>query len=99
VESRAGECPQPFTLSLSLVVRCGSYTQQIVGSCILIQSDDLCLLIGELSPFPFRVIIESCLLIPVFLLLFFQTESHIDCSLILVLFNFMFSFHFILTAF
>jgi hypothetical protein len=59
VESRAGKCPQSFTLSLSLVVRCDSYTQQIVGSCILTQSDDLCLLIEELSPFPFRVMIYN----------------------------------------
>jgi hypothetical protein len=43
--------------------------------------DDLCLLIGELNPFTLRVMIERCLLIPVFLLLFFfQIESHIDCS-------------------
>jgi hypothetical protein len=32
--------------------------------------------------------IERFLLIPVFLLIFFQTESHVDSSLLLALFNF-----------
>jgi hypothetical protein len=51
----------PFNLCLSLVVRFASYKTnkktQMVGSWFLIQSDDLCLLIEELSLFTFRVMI------------------------------------------
>jgi hypothetical protein len=63
---------QPFTFSLcvSLVVRCVSCRQKIVGSWFLIQSDNLGLLITELSSFTFRVMIERCFLISVFPLLF-----------------------------
>jgi hypothetical protein len=61
-------------VSGSLVVR--FLVDNSVLDIALIQSQNLCLLIGELSPFTFRVIIERCLLIPVFLLLFFfQVES------------------------
>jgi hypothetical protein len=45
---------------------------------------------GELSLFTFGVMVERCLLIPVFLLLFFQVESCVNCSLLLTLFNFGF---------
>jgi hypothetical protein len=51
---------QPFTFSfcVSLVMRCVSCRQQIVRSCLLIQSDNLCILMGELNAFTFRVMIE-----------------------------------------
>jgi hypothetical protein len=55
---------------VSLVVTCISYGQEGIRFCFLIYSDKLCLLIGKLSPFTSRVIIEKYLLIPVFLLLF-----------------------------
>jgi hypothetical protein len=86
---------QPYTFSLyvSLVVRCISYIQQIVGSYFLIQSDSLCLLMGKLSSdwgftFTFTVLIEQCLLISMILLLFFQIESYVNCSVFLTLFYF-----------
>jgi hypothetical protein len=47
----------------------------------------ICLLIGKLSPFTFRILIEKYLQIPVFCYLFFpQVESHVDCSLLLAWF-------------
>jgi hypothetical protein len=63
-----------FCLFVSLVVRCVSYRQQIVGSCFLIQSDNLCLLIRELSLIIFGVMIERYLPFSVFLLLFFPSR-------------------------
>jgi hypothetical protein len=75
---------------VSLAVRCVSYRQKIIRSGSLIQLDNLCLLIGELSPLTFRIMIERYLLIPVFLLLFSQVESHVDYSLLLALFIFRF---------
>src|SRR3712207_5211177 len=51
-------CPFTLSLCLSLGLRCVSWRQHIVGSCSLIHSATLCLLIGEFNPFTFRVIIE-----------------------------------------
>jgi hypothetical protein len=56
----------------------------------MVQSDNLCVLIGELSFLTFVVMTERQLLIPVFLLLFFQNESNTDCFLPLALFGFSF---------
>ena len=39
--------------------------QQNVGFCLCIQSVNLCLFIGELSPLIFRDIKENCFLLPV----------------------------------
>jgi hypothetical protein len=47
----------------------------------------ICLLIGELNTFKFRIIIK----IPMFCcLFFFQVESHVDCSLLLAMIMFRF---------
>jgi hypothetical protein len=73
-----------------LIVKFASCKQQIVRSCFLIQSDNLYLWIRELSLFEFKVMIEEYVLIPVFIWLFFQIESHVDCSLLLALFHFGF---------
>ena len=62
----------PFTLSLylSLELRCVSWRQHMVGFCFLIHSSTLCLLIGEFSPFIFRVILKyEVFLQPFYLLL------------------------------
>ena len=50
----------PFTLSwcLSLELRCVSCRQHIVGSLLLIHPATVCHLIGEFTPFTFRVIID-----------------------------------------
>jgi hypothetical protein len=37
-------------VSQSFTLKCNSCIQQNVGSCLLFQSDILCLFIGELSP-------------------------------------------------
>ena len=64
----------PFTFSLCrcFVLMWVSCRQHVCGSCFLIHSAILCLLIGAFNPFMFKVIIDSSLfiadfLIPVFL--------------------------------
>ena len=58
-------CFQPFTFSLcrSFVLRCVSCRQHMCGSCFLIHSAILCLLIGAFNPFTFQVIIDKYLFI------------------------------------
>lgn len=48
----------PFTLNLfvSLDLNWMSYRWNIVAMCVFIHSDNLCLLIGKLNPFAFKVI-------------------------------------------
>ena len=50
-----------FTSSLyvCLVLRWVSYRQCLVGSCVFIHFASLCLLIGELNPFTFKVIYDK----------------------------------------
>jgi hypothetical protein len=55
----------PSFTYLSLSVRCTSYRQQMVESCLLIRPIILCLLIGELIPLTFSVTIERYAVIPV----------------------------------
>ena len=59
-------CFQPFTFSLckSIVLRWVSCRQHICGSCFLIHSGTLCLLIGVFNPFTFKVIIDSTYSLP-----------------------------------
>ena len=59
---------QPFTFSLcrSFVLRLISCRQTIFGSCFLIHSTTLLLLIGAFNPFTFKVIIDRYLFIPPF---------------------------------
>ena len=58
-------CFQPFTLSLcrSFVLRWVSCRQHMCGSCFLIHSAILCLLIGSFNQFTFKVIIDRYLFI------------------------------------
>ena len=58
-------CFKPFTFSLcsSSVLRCVSCRQHMCGSCFLIHSAILCLLIGAFNPFTFKVIIHRYLFI------------------------------------
>ena len=51
--------PLSFNLKVSLSLKWVSCKQHIDGSCFLIHSVTLCLLIGALSPLPFRVSTES----------------------------------------
>jgi hypothetical protein len=59
---------------------------QVLYLAFLICSDNPCILIGEWSPFTFRVLIVRYLLIPVFLSLSFLVESlgivHLEVLLI-----------------
>ena len=50
--------PLIFNLKVSLGLKCVSCKQHIDGSCFLIHSVTLCLLIGALSPLTFRVSTE-----------------------------------------
>ena len=50
--------PLTFNLKVSLGLKWVSCKQHIDGSCFLIHSVTLCLLIGALSPLMFRVSIE-----------------------------------------
>ena len=54
---------QPFTFSLCrfFVLRCVSCRQHKCGSCFLIHSAILCLLVGAFHPFTFKVIIDRYL--------------------------------------
>jgi hypothetical protein len=66
-----------FTFSLcvvSLPVRYVFYIQQMVGFFRPISQS---LLIGELNPFTFRVMVERCLLFPVILLYFSRLISRL----------------------
>ena len=58
-------CFQPFTFSLykSFVLRWVSCRQHMCGSCFLIHSALLCLLIRAFNPFTFKVIIDRKLFI------------------------------------
>ena len=60
-------CFQPFTFSLcrSFVLRWVSWRQHKCGSCFLIHSTILCLLIGAFNPFMFQVIIDRQLFIAI----------------------------------
>ena len=69
-------CFQPFTFSLckSFVLRWFSCRQHMCGSCFLIHSAALYLLIGAFNPFTFKVIIDRYL---------FSADSLYLCSLFL----------------
>ena len=60
----------PFTFSLyvSLGLKWVSCRQHIYGSCFCIHSASLCLLVGTLNPFTFKVIIYMCVPITIFLI-------------------------------
>ena len=70
-------CFQPFTFRLckSFVLRWVSCRQHMCGSCFLIHSTILCLLIGAFNPFTFKVIIDRYLFIAIFLYLC-SSRSH-----------------------
>ena len=59
---------QPFTFRLyrSFVLRWVCCRQHMCGSCFLIHSAILCLLIGAFNPFIFKVIIDTYLFIAIF---------------------------------
>ena len=59
---------QPFTFSQcrSSVLRWVSCRQHMCGSCFLIPSAILCLLIGAFNPFTFKVIIDRYLFVAIF---------------------------------
>ena len=61
-------CFQPFTFSLckSFVLRWVSCRQHMCGSCFLIHSAILFLLIGASNPLMFKVIMDSYLFIAIF---------------------------------
>ena len=64
-------CFQPFTFTLcrSFVLRWVSCRQHMCGSCFLIHSGILCLVIGSFNPFTFKVIFDVYLFIANFLYL------------------------------
>ena len=70
-------CFQPFTFSLyrSFVLRWVSCRQHMCGSCFLIHSAILCLLIGAFNPFKFQVIINIYLSIAIFFIPVFLSLS------------------------
>ena len=51
--------PSPYFQSVGVLIKWVSCKQHIDGSCFLIHSVTLCLLIGALSPLTFRVSTES----------------------------------------
>ena len=61
-------CFQPFTFSLckSFVLRWVICRQHMCGSCFLMHSAILCLLIGSFHLFTCKVIIDRCLFIAIF---------------------------------
>jgi hypothetical protein len=62
-----------------------SCRQQRVGTILKIQPSDLCLLIGELKPFKFRVIMEMYVLIPEILGGFVLVNMNVLCSFVLLI--------------
>ena len=58
-----------FSLYVSLGLKWISCRQHIYGSCFLIHSASLCLLVGAVNPFTFKVIIDICVPIVFFLFL------------------------------
>ena len=94
---------QPFAFSLcrSLFLRWVSFRQHICGPCFFIHSTTLCLLIGALNPFTFKVIIDRylfndtfplCTYVPFSLTLFLPLLKAIPlaCLTLLVWFNLLF---------
>lgn len=59
-----------FNLCVSLLLKWVSYRQHRDGSCFLIHSTTLCLLIGEFSSFTFKVIIDRYVLIAILSVVF-----------------------------
>ena len=70
-------CFHAFTCSLckSFVLRWVSGRQHMCGSCFLIHSALLCVLIGAFNPFTFKVIIDMYLFIVIFFLPVFLSLS------------------------
>ena len=56
-----------LSLYISLGLRWVSCRQHLYGSCFCIQSSELCLLFGAFNPFTFKVIINMCDPITIFL--------------------------------
>ena len=56
-----------FSLYVSLSLKWVSCRQHIYGSCFCIHSDSLCLLVGTVNPFTFKVIIDIYIPITFFL--------------------------------
>ena len=90
--------PLTFNLCVFLALRRVSCRQHIVGSCFIIQSDTLRLLIGAFCPLTFKVIIDEYVFIAI-LDLFFQLILFLLCSFlslvgwfILCVYPFLFSF-------
>ena len=67
-----------FGLYVSLGLKWVSFRQHINGSCFHIHSASLCLLVGALNPFTFKVIIDTYVPMTIFLIvlgLFWQVFS------------------------
>ena len=60
--------PLTFSLYVSLGLKWVSCRQHIYGSCFCIHSASLCLLVGAFNPFTFKVIIDTCAPIAIFLI-------------------------------
>lgn len=60
----------PFPLCVSFNLKRVSYKQHIDRSCFFTHSATFCLLIGALSPFTFKVLIDRCALVHCFLAAF-----------------------------
>ena len=62
--------PLTFSLYVSLGLKSVSCRQHIYGSCFCIPSASLCLLVGALNPFTFKVIIDIYVRIAIFLIVY-----------------------------
>ena len=60
--------PLTFSLYVSLGLKWVSCRQHIYGSCFCIHSASWCLLVGAFNPFIFKVIIDVCIPIAIFLI-------------------------------
>ena len=67
--------PLTFSLYVSLGLKWVSYRQDIYGSCFCICSASLCLFVGAYNPFILKVIIEMCVPIAIFLIVWVDFED------------------------
>ena len=61
--------PLTFSLYVSLCLKWVSGRQYIYVSCLCIYSASLCLLVGSFNPFTFKVIIDICVPIGIFIMI------------------------------